>query len=103
MAIERQAFQECEDLKRVVFTSDSRLERIGCRCFYKSKLEEIRMPCTLRQIDNGAFESCVRLQQVALNEGLTRIGKSNEESDDTSLELLEADVDTGIFQNSRIG
>lgn len=45
----------------------------------------------------------MRLQQVALNEGLTRIGKSNEESDDTSLELLEADVDTGIFQNSRIG
>ena len=51
-----------------------RLEYIGKVCFYKSALEQIRLPSALRFIDAGAFCECRNLKTINFPNGLEKIG-----------------------------
>ena len=58
------------------------------------------MPCSLRKIDNGAFENCKELQWVSLNEGLMQLGEPEKTNSDISLELPEIEENIGVFKKS---
>ncbi len=50
------------------------LETIGGRAFGNCfALERIQLPTSVKSISRGAFEDCIQLRDVELNEGLTRI------------------------------
>ena len=66
-------FGHCEQLRRVTFTSGSKLERIGKWCFSRSGLEEFVAPQSLREICGAAFYKCNDLKRVLLNEGLEKL------------------------------
>lgn len=56
-------------MKRVIFASGSRLERIGWGCFRGSEIEGIVLPGTLREIGGCTFESCSSLRTVHVEDG----------------------------------
>ena len=49
------AFQCCHELSRITFDGDSKLEKIGCNCFYSCNLEEFHAQPRLKMIGEGAF------------------------------------------------
>ena len=53
--IENSAFENCENLKEVVFEERSKLEEIGDYCFKNSGLEEITLPKMLKEVGDDAF------------------------------------------------
>ena len=57
-------FYMCEQLKRVIFADESRLEDIGKYCFFESGLEEIAIPSSVRTMDCYAFQQCHNLKKV---------------------------------------
>lgn len=42
--------------------------------FYKSELETIQFPTTLKEIKGSVFNNCTNLRRVELNEGLETLG-----------------------------
>ena len=50
-ALGSDAFRDCPKLKRVALADGSALERIESDCFYKSGLEEITLPKSLKRIE----------------------------------------------------
>lgn len=62
----------CTNLKTVEFSEG--LERIGNRVFYKSALENIVLPSSIRIVCGQAFAKCEKLRSVYLNEGLEVLG-----------------------------
>lgn len=103
VAIAQRAFRDCKDLKRVVFSEDSRLEKIGSQCFYGTGLEEVKTPCGLKQIGSGVFENCKDLQLVELNEELVQLGgeEANYTPPDAGLfGVWEGPLPSGVFQGS---
>lgn len=90
--IEYAAFQKCSSLKSIRIPSNvvlegmvfanSGLEEVSLgegieiiysNTFAHTKLQEIVLPSTVREICSFAFESCHELQKITLNEGLKRI------------------------------
>ena len=69
------AFRACENLRRVVLNEG--LEKIGIQCkshycigaFGSSKIEEITLPSTLREIDVLTFECCDSLRTIYVRNG----------------------------------
>ena len=61
-------FLGCSDLKIVSFQKDSRLERIGRKCFCASGLEEIQIPETVSTIGAGAFKNCTSLTAICMTD-----------------------------------
>ena len=69
------AFCSCENLRRVVLNEG--LEKIGiqCKCHYcigafdSSKIEEVTLPSTLREIDVLTFERCKSLRTIYVRNG----------------------------------
>ena len=59
------AFQDCRQLKRVVFAEPSRLEEIPEYCFANMGLTEIRVPASVKAIRAKAFYKCFRLRKVS--------------------------------------
>ena len=49
--IDKCAFENCKNLKEVVFEGGSKLEKIGFSCFKNSGIEAITLPKSLREID----------------------------------------------------
>ena len=68
----------------MVFSDDSRLEKLGDMCFSRSGLTEISLPPSVRHVGVKAFYDCADLRILTLNEGLKTIGESAFEH--TSLE-----------------
>ena len=72
--VKEYAFEECNNLKEVVFNEG--LRKIDMAAFQECKLlERIIFPSTLTEIDVGAFQGCIRLKEVIFNEGLRHVGK----------------------------
>ena len=67
------AFYNCTQLQMVLFSQDSKLEKIDDFCFMDSGIEEIVTPPSLRTICAGAFIECEQLKYVELNEGLETV------------------------------
>lgn len=51
--IEYNVFDECKQLKNIQLPEG--LEYIGRQCFYKSGLESIVLPATVKSVGSGAF------------------------------------------------
>ena len=68
--IEKEAFRDGRNLRRVVFQRGSKLRIIESNCFSGSGLEEFSAPLNLQEIDSGAFYDCRSLKHVTLNGGL---------------------------------
>ena len=69
-AIEKEAFRDCKNLRRVVFQHCDKLRMIESNCFSGSGLEKFRAPLNLQEIDSGAFYDCRNLRHATLNGGL---------------------------------
>lgn len=63
------------NLLKSVYLPDSVIE-LGEGAFSLNKITELRLSPNLTEIENGTFSRNIHLENVELNEGLTRIGKS---------------------------
>lgn len=63
------AFANCEKLKNVTFADDSVTE-IGKKAFYKSGIEKIVLPDSLKIINDHAFYNCSLLSEVTFGNSL---------------------------------
>ena len=63
------AFRNCKNLKCVIFTPGSRLEKIREQCFFGSGIEDITIPNTVFAIENSAFSKCKNLKRVIFTPG----------------------------------
>ena len=69
ISIEDNAFCWCDELMRVTFAKDSKLEKIGECCFYWSGIEEIKLPSTLKEVGDGTFNDCYSLEKIYVEDG----------------------------------
>ena len=58
----KQAFEGCEGLRRVLLGAG--LREIGYMCFYRSGLEEVVLPGSVRLVDEAIFCCCAGLKRV---------------------------------------
>ena len=65
--IETETFANCENLKGVEILKG--VEYIGINCFSSSRIEEITLPDTLREINEDALKYCWSLKTVWAEEG----------------------------------
>jgi len=102
--IRQNAFHSREHLKEVVLNEG--LINIGLGAFMNcSSLQSIKLPSTVKEIDNDSFCSCKSLVKVVLNDGLREIG-SNAFNNCTTLKSITLPssinvVDTGAFSICR--
>lgn len=72
VAIDKEAFWTCYDLKTVFIPSSVRF--IGDRAFYGCRrLKDIRLPASLETIGNEAFAACSAIKELEIPNGVTRI------------------------------
>lgn len=65
--IGQKAFSRCYELKEVDFTI-SKIEKIQPYAFSDcEKLKEIRLPFTVRDVADNAFEDCINLEEVYID------------------------------------
>lgn len=64
VTIEDEAFTNCESLKRVIWSSN--LESIGMFAFFKSGVEIVDLPDSVKFIGISAFNSCDYLEKVVI-------------------------------------
>lgn len=69
------AFDGCEALEIVDFTEAETLKNINEKAFNKTNLKSVELPESVKTIGNNAFSNTKNLERVALNKGLTSIGK----------------------------
>ena len=64
-------------MKSVIFAPESRLEKIGCKCFCNDKISRIIIPRNVTEIQENAFSECDNLEEVVFEKGsrLKTIGK----------------------------
>ena len=67
--IKEHAFEDCKNLKEVVFEEGSKLEKIGYDCFNSSGLEEITLPRTLKNVGFDTFTGCKDLKTIYVEDG----------------------------------
>ena len=71
--VEKRAFQDCKQLREVVFNDG--LRKIGWQAFRSCQsLSSIALPSTVTEIDECAFMNCKQLREIVLNEGQQNIG-----------------------------
>lgn len=68
------AFRQCTYLENV--TLPDSLLAIGAGAFYDSGISQINIPDNVRNIEQYAFGSCYRLQNVKLSENITKISSN---------------------------
>ena len=77
--IGQDAFSFCWSLKKVIFSKDSKLEKIGVQAFAGCRnLDKIIIPESVTEIGLNAFYECTNLKEVAFSENskLEKIGAS---------------------------
>ena len=62
--IERDAFRGCAELVRVVLSEG--LEKLGPHCFAGCTLRKVKLPASVREICEGAFDCCGSLVRVTI-------------------------------------
>ena len=60
----------------MIFSDNSKLEKLDDMCFSRSGLVEISLPPNVKHIGVRAFYECACLNALTLNEGLETIGES---------------------------
>ena len=62
----------------MTFGSSSSLERIGVSCFEGTRVEEVRIPDSVRELCDSCFKWCSHLRQVTFgsSSSLERVGVS---------------------------
>ena len=55
------AFEECDNLKSVIFAEGAQLRKIEENAFNKSGLTEVQIPASVRVIGEDAFKECENL------------------------------------------
>lgn len=75
--IGKYAFNKCDQLKHVEFSSNSKLKVIGKHAFSDSTLEDLSIPDNVTRIENFAFDNCSQLRKIecSKNSKLRIIGK----------------------------
>ena len=58
------AFEDCENLREVIFEDGNALKKIGGFCFFSSGLEEIAIPSGVTELGDHAFSDCKSLKKV---------------------------------------
>ena len=66
-------FASCKSLRNISLPEG--VEFIGQRCFNESGIESIRLPSTLRAVEQYTFQLCKNLKRVVLPDGLEVIGR----------------------------
>ena len=61
-------FRECKKLRRVEFREESRLEKMGARCFCCTGIESVVIPSGVTSIED-AFEGCGALKLMSFQAG----------------------------------
>ena len=79
--IEQGAFIGCSALEQIVLPEG--LEKIGLFAFYKTNLESIEFPVSLRTVSQGTFAKCKSLKRAKFCEGLEVLGTSEYANDGT--------------------
>lgn len=69
--IPERCFALCRTLEEVLFPDN--LISIGWRAFMDSNIERIDIPASVTKVGIGAFESCERLTEVVMHEGVKEI------------------------------
>ena len=87
-----EAFSGCENLKRVTFANDSRLEEIGRMCFYGNAFEEITLLKTLKRIGEDALSECKSLKKVCVEDGCEACLAAAQIPDSAAVRLLQETV-----------
>lgn len=72
--IEESAFEGCKELASVTFPES--LSYIGPASFSQAALTSIEIPAAVKEICESAFEKCLVLTDVVLNEGTEKIGEA---------------------------
>ena len=73
--IGKRAFAGCEALASITFDENSALESIGRNAFAEClKLASIKLPDTVKKIEDYAFSNCASLRSFAVPSGVTSIG-----------------------------
>lgn len=62
------AFNDCNHLERIDFEYNSKLEIIEKKAFRNTKISSISIPCNVKQICEEAFQSCVKLNIIEVND-----------------------------------
>ena len=62
------AFDECKNLKSVIFPEGTQLRKIEENAFSKSGFTEVQIPASLRIIGESAFYNCENLSKVTFTE-----------------------------------
>ena len=65
--IEEKTFADCRNLRNVEIAEGT--ERIEYECFRGSRLEEITLPSTLKEMGSDVFRDCSDLETVWVEEG----------------------------------
>lgn len=62
-------FSNCGELKHVLFSEQSRIEKIGSHCFCATGIEEITIPRSVRTMCANVFSVCKSLRKVSFQAG----------------------------------
>ena len=55
---------------------NNNLEAIGTQAFYRSAIESVVVPPTVKKLEKGTFDACMHLRVAVLQKGLEEIGNS---------------------------
>ena len=69
--IEYSAFEDCKNLKSVIFENNSQLTNMQYGVFKGSGIENIIIPKSVEEIEDGAFENCKNLKTISVEAGNT--------------------------------
>lgn len=64
--IEAGAFNECRQLRSIIFTRKSKIQSIGKNAFSNSSIREIVLPSTVRNLDAGCFNGTNKLINITI-------------------------------------
>lgn len=68
---------ETEDVDRVnIVVISEGITSIGAKCFFNTRISEVRLPNSVTTIHERAFNNCTKLTKVSFGNGITDIGDS---------------------------
>ena len=79
-----EAFYGCERLTKITIVPNSRLTKIGNRCFSNSGLKAFVLPAVLKALGDDAFDKCKSLETVVVD-------------DNCEISLLRAKIPDTVF------
>ncbi|KAK8884505.1 hypothetical protein M9Y10_043617 [Tritrichomonas musculus] len=99
--ISSNAFELCENLRKVEIPLNSNLQKIGKNSFLSTNIEEIFIPSKVTKISKNAFFDCHKLKKVEIpmNSNLQKIGENSFSSTNIEEIFIPSNV-TKICKNA---